>query len=118
LAYATEQQLSDFHPAASGGTVFQRVTTLNVASRMVGHFAPEPEVEEGETIPADYTDARRDAELFLGRYLWETSGATLASDSLSGVSSTSFTDGKEAGRIIREQMGDYYTGSGKSVPII
>lgn len=116
MAHPLEQELVVFHPAASGGTEPQRSRTLRVAERLVlsSSTAPDP----ADTVAtADYVSRRDDATLWVARDFWERLGGTVQSDSLSGVSHTSYADGKEVQRIIREQMGDFYTGS-KTIRIL
>lgn len=119
-AHRLQADFAAFHAPAEAATEPQRSRTLRVAERLLLTYAPEPAVVAPDPLPADYTERRDDAILFLGRYLWETSGGTLSSTSVSGAVSDSFRDSQEVRRIVSEQMGEYATSAGnvKTVRIV
>ena len=78
---------------------------LLVAAELVQRWAPVPSPE-----PTDYEDKAAAAERLLFRYLRDTSGY-VSSKSLEGAGSKSYTLGIEKLKaIVRQQMGDYFTG--------
>lgn len=87
---------------------------LKVASDLVQRWAPAPDPE-----PADYAAKAARAERLVMNYLQQTGGGVLSGKSLSGMSRSFAGDARRAMRsIVREQMGDYYIGAGRSVPIL
>ena len=77
---------------------------LRSAYRTVRDLAPPP----GEPATEEYKEAARDAELAVVEFEMTTQGGTIKSDSLSGVSSTSFAGSEAVREIVKRAMGRYF----------
>ncbi len=92
----------DLSAPEAEATLFSRV-----AAGYVQQLAPAP-----DPIPDDYYDMAAAAEYIIYNYLTQTSGASVSSEGVSGISS-SYVDIKTVKALIAPVMGAYYTG-GKS----
>jgi hypothetical protein len=92
-------------PVASGFPASRQDRLLRTAERIVRKLAPPP-----DPVTDDYRQAASDTEVQVFGFLATTNEGVEASDSLSGVSSTSYRAYEEAVRpLVREAMGDYYS---------
>ncbi len=75
-----------------------------MAAAYVQRLAPVPAVE-----PDDYADLAASAEYLVYNYLTQTSGASVKSEGVSGISSQ-YADFDRIKAIVRPVMGSYYLG--------
>lgn len=80
------------------------------AARLVQRFAPAPD----DPVPADYANRAADAELEVGRYLFNSLGGSVSSLGTEGQS-LSLTNLSAVMSIVSGTMGDYYTGGSADV---
>jgi hypothetical protein len=76
-----------------------------VAARKVQDLAPVPDPE-----PTDYAPLAAAAEYLVYNYLTQTSGASVSSEGVSGISS-SYVDLSKIEAIVAPVMGEYFVGS-------
>lgn len=101
-----------FSDDAEGMPYSRAETYLGLAYRRVARYAPEPVAGFADQAQEDaYREAARDTEKLVFDYLVATRGF-VQSESLSGVSSTSYADDKAIERIVADSMGDYYVRPG------
>jgi len=75
-----------------------------MAAAYVQRLAPVPDPE-----PDDYADLAASAEYIVFNYLTQTSGASVSSEGVSGISSN-YVDFDKIKAIVRPVMGSYYLG--------
>ena len=114
MPYALEQDHRDLYagvaaPAARVGLVYRQ------AARIVARAAPAP-----DPVGTDYPLAARDAELFVGRYLWRTEGfKTSVSKGVETLrTSESYASLPAVQAIVQSAMGDYYVGTGANTAYV
>ncbi len=76
-----------------------------IAAAYVQDLAPVPDPE-----PDDYADMAAAAEYLIYNYLTQTSGASVRSEGVSGISS-SYVDFEKIKALVAPVMGPYYEGS-------
>lgn len=77
---------------------------LLIASNIVQQLAPVPVVLP---VPSDYAPKARAAERLVFNWITSTSGGTVTSEGISGISS-SYAEQKVVRSMVRGVMGDYY----------
>lgn len=108
--YAIPSAAREFYGLAedAGGPTF--TVPYNNAARLVAHYAPPP-----DPVTTDYEDRAVDAELEVGRYLFNSLGGSLSSLT-SPEGGLSFTNLAAVMGIIAGTMGaEFYTGGSADV---
>lgn len=99
---------------ASGFPVSRQDRLLRTAERIVKTLAPPPKAPTAEEL-AEYRQAASDTEIAVFAFSATTDENSVASKSLSGVSSRSFRSYTEAVRpIVADGMGAYFGSGGKA----
>jgi hypothetical protein len=108
--YATLAECKTFYAGTSLADDDLQLTTIRgLASDAVQHGAPAPDPEG-----ADYAGRAKRAELFVGRYFWQTKGF-ISSQGLSSLSMSFDVKGEAIQRVVSQAMGSYYTGGAARV---
>lgn len=110
MSYANVSEAIEYYAGDDAGNIELQVV-MRRAAALVQQYAPVPDPE-----PSDYARMAADAELEVGRYLWDTDSGSVTSQSLPS-GSTSFADTGYIKRTVRDLMGIYYT-AGTSYPIV
>jgi hypothetical protein len=100
--YATPSQVRTFYAGEDTESALYGPAMRN-AARLVQRFAPVPDPE-----PADYAEMAADAELEVGRYLFNSQGGSISSLGAEGMS-LSLTNLTAVKSIIAQAMGGYST---------
>lgn len=109
--FATPSQARTFYAGADTSGVALDVPMRN-AARLVRKFAPPP-----DPVTDDYATAAADAELEVGRYLFNSLGGSVSSLSSEGQS-LSLTNMSAVLSIISGTMGEFYTGGAAGVAYV
>lgn len=108
MAHITADDLSEYFPGADGQSDLRISVAINTAGRLVAKYAPPPDPET-----SDYIARAKDAELMIGEYLIATRTGIIAG-STSPFGSESYTGDEQVRRFIRETMGPFYGGGGRT----
>lgn len=100
--YASPSDARAYYAGQDASGVMLNVP-MRQAARFVQQYAPVPEV-----VPADYAEMAADAELEVGRFLFNTQGGSISSVGAEGAN-VSFTDLEKIKSLIKATMGTYYT---------
>jgi hypothetical protein len=105
--FADASQAREYYAGSDTSGVKLEVP-MRLAARLVQGYAPTPEEETD-----DYIEAATDAELMVGKYIFET-GGYLQGATLSGTGSVTYQNDPKVLSLIASAMGDYYQSSGSS----
>jgi hypothetical protein len=105
---ATVEEATEYY-AGEGASSLQLSVVMGLAAGKVQGIAPDPTPEDEEPS-TDYVQSARNAELLVGKYLWETDGF-ISSEGL-GKISTSYKGMQDLDQIVISAMGDYASGGG------
>lgn len=102
---ATLQIVTDDVQQAQGAPQGRIDRVLRTAERIVKNLAPP----DAEPRSEDYRQAAADTEISIFEYIWETRGIVSSQSSIVGTS-VSYQSDPQVLKILRDAMGDYYTG--------
>lgn len=103
MAYATEAEVYEFY-ADADATDTEVAVVMRRAAGYVQQYAPVP-----SPVPSDYARLAADAELEVGRYLWNTDSGSVSSDSVPSGGGTSYVSDTYIRKVVMETMPTYFT---------
>lgn len=112
MPYAGVGEAIEYY-AGSGVNSTELDVTMRQAAREVQRYAPVP-----SPVPSDYTRMAADAELDVGRYLWNTEGGAVTSSSLSGAGSVTYVSRAHIRNLVKNSMAVYYGAGATSTSVV